>query len=273
MRNGDFRGTAIAPKDPNTGLPFPDQVIPSGRIDPAAKADHGLLLSAARIRERWRTDMVSSSSSSPRRATGSAATSESITRRARTTRCSSAEAISTVIRTASPSRPAMPSPIFRSWIPRSTRRRSSGDGPKSSLRRSSMNSGLATTMTIRRDRAPFWRPTSLPGSASRTRRASAPDRRGFPQFQFTAGTNRPTNISDAGRNVDRTLRQNAFSVSDNITWVSGGHTLKGGGLWTQNTARDGFGFGVNYRGRYRFRGTVHRQCLHGFSTGVAHRRV
>jgi hypothetical protein len=38
MRNGDFRGTAIAPRDPNTGLPFPDQMIPSGRIDPAARA-------------------------------------------------------------------------------------------------------------------------------------------------------------------------------------------------------------------------------------------
>jgi hypothetical protein len=38
MRNGDFRGTAITPNDPNTGLPFPDKVIPSGRIDPAAKA-------------------------------------------------------------------------------------------------------------------------------------------------------------------------------------------------------------------------------------------
>jgi hypothetical protein len=38
MRNGDFRGTAITPNDPNTGLPFPDKMIPSGRIDPAAKA-------------------------------------------------------------------------------------------------------------------------------------------------------------------------------------------------------------------------------------------
>ena len=52
------------------------------------------------------------------------------------------------------------------------------------------------------------------------------DRLGFPSFQFTAGTNRPTNIADAGRNVDRTLRQNAFSLSDNLTWIKGGHTLK-----------------------------------------------
>ena len=38
MRNGDFRGTAIAPRDPQTGLPFPDRVIPSNRIDPSARA-------------------------------------------------------------------------------------------------------------------------------------------------------------------------------------------------------------------------------------------
>src|SRR5204862_4541125 len=38
MRNGDFRGTAIAPRDPLTGLPFAGQVIPANRIDPAARA-------------------------------------------------------------------------------------------------------------------------------------------------------------------------------------------------------------------------------------------
>src|SRR5947208_5898329 len=38
MRSGDFRGTAIVPKDPNTGQPFPGQVIPGDRIDPAAKS-------------------------------------------------------------------------------------------------------------------------------------------------------------------------------------------------------------------------------------------
>ncbi len=36
MRAGDFRGTAIHPVDPLTGEAFPDQVIPAGRIDPAA---------------------------------------------------------------------------------------------------------------------------------------------------------------------------------------------------------------------------------------------
>src|SRR3954465_1352417 len=38
MRAGDFRGTAINPKDPLTGLPFPNQVIPANRIAPQAIA-------------------------------------------------------------------------------------------------------------------------------------------------------------------------------------------------------------------------------------------
>ena len=36
MRNGDFRGTAISPRDPQTGVAFPNQTIPTNRIDPAA---------------------------------------------------------------------------------------------------------------------------------------------------------------------------------------------------------------------------------------------
>src|SRR5437762_533501 len=38
MRSGDFRGTAIVPRHPATGLPFAGQVIPGNRIDPAARA-------------------------------------------------------------------------------------------------------------------------------------------------------------------------------------------------------------------------------------------
>ena len=81
---------------------------------------------------------------------------------------------------------------------------------------------------------------------------SKADAFGFPSFQFVAGTNRPTNIVDAGRNVDRTLKQNAFSISNNLTWIKGGHSLKVGGLYSRNMARDGFGIGVNNRGLYRF---------------------
>lgn len=89
--------------------------------------------------------------------------------------------------------------------------------------------------------------------------ATAPSLRGtgkygFPSFNF-AGTNVPYRIQDAGRNVDRTVKQNAFSISNNTTFVLGGHSLKVGALWNRNQAVDGFGIGVNYRGLYQFQGT------------------
>jgi carboxypeptidase family protein len=37
-RAGDFSLSAVKPRDPNTGVAFPGNVIPGGRIDPAAKA-------------------------------------------------------------------------------------------------------------------------------------------------------------------------------------------------------------------------------------------
>jgi len=77
---------------------------------------------------------------------------------------------------------------------------------------------------------------------------------GFPSFTFS-GSNNPVAIRDSGRNVDRTLRQNAFSISNNTTFVLGGHSLKVGALWNRNSARDGFGIGVNYRGLQEFRGS------------------
>jgi hypothetical protein len=94
------------------------------------------------------------------------------------------------------------------------------------------------------------------------------DRLGFPSIQFTAGANRPGNIADAARNVDRTLRQNAFSVSNNITWIMGGHSLKAGGLYSRNMARDGFGFGVNFRGQYRFNGARTGNAFTDFLLGL-----
>jgi hypothetical protein len=87
---------------------------------------------------------------------------------------------------------------------------------------------------------------------------------GFPSFTFT-GSNRPNNMTDSSRNVDRTLRQNSFSISNSTTFVLGSHSIKAGGLWNRNIARDGFGIGVNYRGLYTFDGTGAESTLNAFS--------
>ena len=68
--------------------------------------------------------------------------------------------------------------------------------------------------------------------------------------------------------MDRTLSQNAFSISDNVTWIMGGHSLKAGGLYTRNSANDGFGIGVNFRGRYRFNGARTGNAFTDFLLGL-----
>jgi hypothetical protein len=75
---------------------------------------------------------------------------------------------------------------------------------------------------------------------------------GFPQFQFASG-NRPSAIQDQRQNSFRDLRQASFSLSSSTTWVSGAHSMKGGGIYTRNYAKDGYSTGANNaKGQYNF---------------------
>jgi hypothetical protein len=267
MRNGDFRGTPIIPKDPNTGLPFDNQVIPADRIDPAARSimnffyplpNQGTLASGYGVfqqfvpetRHRQRADIrmdyeASKNDSLFVRSSvqdrnpnniifegGNAFTNLPILN----TKLNTASAIGGWTRILSPT---MVNELRAGYNYDNSRRESTF-----------VASQVASQLGL--ENAP----------------SLGPDRRGFPQFQFTAGANRPTNITDAARNVDRTLRQNAFSLSDSFTSIMGAHTLKSGGLWTHNTARDGFGLGVNFRGRYRFRGNFTGNAFTDFLLGL-----
>ncbi len=267
MRNGDFRGTAINPRDPRTGQPFPGQVIPADRIDPAARnimntfyplPNLGTLANGYGIfqqfvpvtRDRHRADVRIDHEASkkdslflrgsyqyrdPQAVTfeaGNALTNMPYLKRSLNT----ASAIAGWTR------------IFSANVINEFR---AGYNYDNSKRESNF---LAADIT---------RQLGLEVAPS-----LGPERHGFPQIQFTTGANRPTNISDQGRNVDRTLRQNAFSLSDNLTWITGSHSLRFGGLFTRNTAKDGFGFGVNYRGRYRFNAAQTGNAFTDFLLGL-----
>jgi hypothetical protein len=82
-----------------------------------------------------------------------------------------------------------------------------------------------------------------------------PEVRGFPSFVYS-GANVPRSIRDLGRNANRSVTQDSFSVADNMTWIMGSHSLKGGALWNRNMAEDGFGLGTNNHGEYRFSGSA-----------------
>jgi hypothetical protein len=268
MRNGDFSATTITPRDPVTGLPFPGKVIPAGRISPEARSildmfyplpNQGTLASgmgiyqqfmpASRNRQRadlrldhdMKNDSFFLRGSYQRRdpqtvtfETGNALTNNGIQDRVLTTY----SVVGGWTR------------IFSSSIVNEFR----GGYNYDNSRRQSTYNVQQVNGALGLENAP----------------SVGPDRVGIPRFEFQGGsaTARPTNINDGGFNADRTLRQNAFSLSDNITWVMGGHAFKAGGLWNRNTAIDGRGRGVDVRGRYRFNGSKTGNAFSDFLLGL-----
>jgi hypothetical protein len=267
MRAGNFQGTSIFPNDPLTGEPFPNQTIPADRIDPSATkimemfyplpnlgtaaSGYGIFQQfLPETRKRHRFDV---------RLDSEVSKNDSLFFRGSYQRRDpngiSFEAGNTLTNLPILDSKLDTSSIIGGWtkIFRSTMVNEFRTGYNyDNSRRQSNFKAADVAASLGLENAP-----SLGG-----------DRFGFPSFQFTGGTFRPLNIADAGRNVDRTLRQNAFSLSDNLTWIKGGHSLKAGGLWTRNMARDGFGFGVNFRGQYRFRGRNTGNAFTDFLLGM-----
>ena len=256
MRNGDFSGASFVIKDPVTGQPFPGNVIPADRIDPAARnindffyplPNQGLLASGFGVfqqfvpetRQRHRADLridheLSKDDSIFLRGSyqhrspnaiqfegGNALTNLGI----RNTNLDTATVIGGWTR------------MFSSTVVNEFR---AGYNYDKTFRQSNYNvHDVDATLGIEN-------PPSI-----------GPDRVGYSRFEFTGGssTSRPINITDGGFNADRTIKQNSFSISDNVSWIVGAHSLKMGALWTRNDATDGRGRGVQGRGRYRFNGT------------------
>ena len=91
---------------------------------------------------------------------------------------------------------------------------------------------------------------------------------GFPQFIF-AGANRPSDIRDQRANTFRDLRQASFSLSNNTTWVKGRHSLRLGGAYTRNFAKDGYSTGANEsKGQYNFSGWATGNSFADFLLGL-----
>ena len=269
MRNGDFSGANFVVRDPLTGQPFPGNVIPASRIDPTAQRmlnffyplpNQGTLSSGmgvyqefvpeTRNRERadLRLDHEASSKdslflrgsyqhrnpSSVQFEAGNALTNLGI----RNTSLDTATVIAGWTRILSPTRVNE----FRV-----------GYNYDKSARQSQYSVGDVNA-ALGLETAP----------------SLSPDRPGFPSLNFAGGSaaSRPTNVTDGSRNADRTIKQNSFSISDNFSWVMGGHSLKFGGLWTRNSAVDGFGKGVNNRGLYRFTNNNSGNALSNMLLGI-----
>ena len=250
MRNGDFRGTAIRPIDPATGQPFPDQVIPGDRIDPAARAiierfyplpNQGTLANGYGVfqqflpqtRKRQRGDL---------RLDYEAGKNDTIFLRT-SYQHRNPNSVTFEAGNALTNMPILDSTLDTASV----------IGGWTKILGSTMVNEFRTGYNYDNSkRQSNFKAAEVAAELGIENAPSKAAAFGFPSIQFVAGQNRPTNIVDAGRNVDRTLRQNAFSISNNLSWITGGHSLKVGGLFARNMARDGFGIGVNNRGLYRF---------------------
>jgi hypothetical protein len=267
MRGGDFRGTAINPRDPLTGQPFPGQVIPASRISPQARAimdffyplpNRGTLANGygvyqqfvPKTRNRNRADLRLDHEASRNDSIFLRGSYQHFDPNAITFEAGNAltnmPTLNRKLDTASGI--AGWTKIFSSTVVNEFRVGYNFD--KTSRQSTFINAEVARQLGLEL-------PPSMPAT-----------RRGFPNIRFTAGANRPTNIADQGRAVDRTIVQNAFSVADNLSWIMGGHSLRAGALFNRNMARDGFGTGVNFGGRYDFNAAVTGNAFSDFLLGV-----
>jgi len=270
MRNGDFSATTIVVRDPLTGEPFPGNVIPADRINPAA---------------RNIMDFFYPLPNAGTQSTGMGVFQQFVPETRNRQRADlridheATEKDSLFVRAGFQHRD--PSSIqFENQNPALT-----NIGIRNtSLKTYSVIGGwtrIFSSRVVNEFRVGYNYDDSRRESRYNAHEVNAqlglenapsvgPDRPGYPSFQFTGGStsSRPTDIRDGGVNADRTIRQNAFSISDNLTWIMGGHSFKAGGLWNRNSAIDGRGKGVNSRGLYRFNGAQSGSAFADFLLGL-----
>ena len=253
MRSGDFSGANFTINDPLTGAPFPGNVIPSNRIDPLARRildfyyplpNAGTLSTGMGVyqqfvpetRNRHRADLrldheISNADSLFARASYQHRDPNSI-------QFEAGNALTNLgIRSTSLDTATLVGGWTKILSPTVVNEFRVGYNYDKSERQSHFQVGDVNAQ-LGLETAP----------------SLSADRPGFPSLNFAGGASsvRPTNVTDGSRNANRTIKQNSFSVSNNFSLLRGGHSLKFGGLWTRNSALDGFGRGVNFRGQYRF---------------------
>ena len=268
MRAGNFQGTALVPIDPTTGEPFANQTIPADRIDPSARkimdffyplpnqganaAGFGIFQQfVPETRKRHRADI---------RIDAEATKNDSIFLRGGFQR-RDPQGITFEAGNALTNMPILDTELNTA----------SGIGGWTKIFSSTMvNEFRAGYNYDNSKRQSTFHAAEVASALGLENAPSKANALGFPSFNFAGGANttRPVNIADQARNVNRTLRQNAFSISDNVSWIKGAHSLKAGGLYTRNMAQDGFGIGVNNRGLYRFNGAQTGFAFTDFMLGL-----
>jgi hypothetical protein len=221
MRNGDFSGASFVIKDPLTGEPFPGNVIPADRIDPAARnindffyplPNQGLLASGFGVfqqfvpetRQRHRADL---------RIDHELTKDDSLFLRG-SYQHRSPNAIQ--FEGGNLYEPGDPE-----HQPRHRHRDRRLDEDVLVHRRQRVPRGLQLRQDLPAEQLQRPRRQRHAGDREPAQHRTGP--RGLLPLRVHGGssTSRPINITDGGFNADRTIKQNSFSISDNLSWIVG----------------------------------------------------
>jgi hypothetical protein len=271
MRNGDFSGASFTIRDPQTGAPFQGNRIPSERLDPAAQKILNLFYPSPNqaalpngygtyrqivplSRNRDRTDVRVDHELSSRDSLFSRFSWQHRDPDSFTFEATGSNGGTGLVNVGTLDRKSKAitwaNGWTRIWSNSKVNEFRVGYSLDDRHRRSNYVAGdVARQVGI-----------EIPGLAQ-----ASP---GFPQFLFS-GSNRPSDIRDTQQNSFRDLRQASFSVSNTLTWIPGAHSMKMGGIYTRNYAKDGYSTGANEaKGRYNFTGWATGNAFGDFLLGL-----
>lgn len=271
MRAGDFSGSSFVIRDPTTGLPFPGNRIPAGRLDPAAQkivamffpdpnqaglangyGTYRQILPLERTRDRadLRIDHELTSNDSLfgrvswQRRDPDAFTFEN-------TGGNGGGGLTNL-----------------GILERSSRAMTVATGWTRTFTNTIVNEFRMGYSADVRDRRSQYIAGQVGASVGVEVPALAQGVPGYPQFIF-GGANRPSDIRDQRQNTFRDLDQSAFSISNTTTWVKGRHSLRFGGNYARNFATDGYSTGANEsKGQYNFTGWATGNAFADFLLGL-----
>jgi Carboxypeptidase regulatory-like domain len=257
MRGGDFSGTTFVIRDPQTGAPFPGNRIPTERLDPAAQKilnffyplpnqanlpnGYGAYRNIVPLtRDRDRADIRIDHELSSRDSLFSRFSWQHRDPDAFTFEGTGGNGGTGLVNLGTLDRKSKAITWANGW----TR-------VWSNTRVNEFRVGYSLDDRHRRSAYVAGDVAQTTGIEIPTLAQAAP---GFPQFLFS-GANRPSDIRDTQQNSFRDLRQASFSASNTLTWIAGVHSMKMGGIYTRNYAKDGYSTGANEaKGRYNFTG-------------------
>jgi Carboxypeptidase regulatory-like domain/TonB dependent receptor len=250
MRRGDFSGNTFTVRDPRTGQPFPGNVIPSDRLDPAALEMLSFFYPEPNLsplanglgRYQEFTNLKTTRRRWDGRVDHELSRSDSVFVRG-----------SWQYRDPGTFLEYGPFPHMGVQDRKLTATTVTGSWTKV-LSNTRLNEFRMGYNQDRSNRKSQYDAQDLAGQFGIEFPETGLGRRGFQALTFS-GANSIRGITDPSQNANRDTRQSFFTIADTATWIAGRHSLKFGGHYSRNMVVDGFSLGVTgAAGAYTFGG-------------------